>query len=250
MHLQYKRNSVSFDSRKIASLTAAAVAAAVKKPTAAADSNNSLLLSSPLLNSNFYLSPSSACTTKHNLQRRRNSFAAASTINDKNSMIMSGESSQNTGSTHFLNPSMTAVCRRRLPLTPSSVLILDKEIDTTNNAYIIRRGSSPRILPTPPPHSPTKNTFYSPNIEPLCSIQSLPKHVNELSSIDLKYSASILLERRPSTGRRLPPEPNINTNNNYHNNSFLNNENDTLFDNNILLQRSASARGLQQFQIK
>lgn len=238
---------------------ASIAAAAAAKPNII---GNNLLLPSPSFNSNLYLSPSSAYknnTSQYNPQRRRNSYAASSTISENivNDSMMTSGGSRNTGSTHFLDPSMAAACRRRLPPTPASILTSDKGIDISNNAYTIRRGSSPRILPTPPPHSPPAVPIYlyrnSPNIEPKVSPQSSPQHINKFS--DANFATSLILERRPSTGRRLPPEPNMiritaikeidNKNlNKSHCIELMS------FDNNSPLQRSASARSPQQLSNK
>ncbi|KAH7728424.1 Protein SUE-1 [Aphelenchoides avenae] len=88
------------------------------------------------------------------------------------------------GSPHFLEPT----CRRRqLPPTPTSPNAM--QVAATLSP-IHRRTSSPRLLPTPPPSS---------------TPQSPPAQFAGTSAGP--SPAQVILERRPSSGRRLPPVP-------------------------------------------
>lgn len=220
------------------------IAASVENTASAVSESNINLLLNPTLNSNFFLSPTSAYTTKFNSQKRRNSYTPASTINENYSMIIPNNSSQKSSSTHFLNPNITTMYRRRLPLTP----IIDEK-----DSYMI--NSSPRILPTPPSYSPTTIPFYNNNLSnKTIKPQLFIKQIDESLSNNFNYSNQLLIERRPSTGRRLPPEPNTNLNNhnkNNNNNLQLDNENYTLINNNNFLpEKNAFEQSLQQFQNK
>uniref|UniRef100_A0AC35FRT5 Uncharacterized protein n=1 Tax=Panagrolaimus sp. PS1159 TaxID=55785 RepID=A0AC35FRT5_9BILA len=86
-----------------------------------------------------------------------------------------------SSSGNFLNPN----CHRRLPmLPPGSAGRL--------SPMTIRRASSPRMLPTPPPNNSSNPDISSPHFS---SASPSPPCIGGY------------LERRPSSGRRLPPEP-------------------------------------------
>ncbi|KAE9555332.1 hypothetical protein FO519_001491 [Halicephalobus sp. NKZ332] len=89
----------------------------------------------------------------------------------------SGSNGGLSNSGNFLDPN----CRRRLPMVPGA--------NGSLSPTTIRRASSPRMLPTPPPQcsTPSSPHFSSASPSPPC----VGGH----------------LERKTSAGRRLPPEP-------------------------------------------
>ncbi|KAI6207670.1 hypothetical protein M3Y96_00033500 [Aphelenchoides besseyi] len=113
--------------------------------------------------------------------------------------------------------------RRRLPDPPT----ITNAVPFVSSAPlavqpVIRRSSSPRILPTPPPQS----------ISPIAIT-----NVNVSASFSPSPSPPAMLERRPSSGRKLPPEPSQQPNPSVPLSSALPPPNP-----NSNLQRSASAR--------
>lgn len=173
----------------------------------------SSLLLAPNCSHNL-LSPNSALT-RNSPTRRRNSYAAPLTQNAvavisaaRNSLNFANGYRQSLVSIHeldsnmlmpvyasgispsgaqFLDPSSivsnNVAWRRRLPPTPEALAAV-------NNNNSIRRGSSPRILPIPPPPQMPLNNCPQSSLSP-----------------DVISEANMCLQRRPSSGRRLPAEP-------------------------------------------